>query len=161
MVYGRKHALFQIIWKSSSLGTALYSDSPKVLQANSPTSHKRGGEQGKREGGEEGAGGGRRGGGRREKRGREEGEEGEGGGRRGGGRRERGGKKGGRGKRGKFCARFARAAPEGRRETRGREGRGKEAGGGRGLPPVRPLIRVMVWVFCKTLRLICEYSTNS
>ena len=44
----------------------------------------------------------------------------------GGGRRGEGeGKKGGRGKRGKFCAREARAAPEGRRETRGREGGGR------------------------------------
>ena len=69
-----------------------------------------GGEEG--EGGE-GAGGGRRGGGRREKRGWEEGE---------------GRKKGREGKKGNFCARAARAAPEGRRETRGREGevRGRE-----------------------------------
>ena len=86
------------------------------------------GEKRGREEGEEGAGGGRRGGGRREKRGREERgrEEGE------------GRKKGREGERGNFCARFARAAPEGRRETRGREGGGKGAGGGRGLPPCPP-----------------------
>ena len=80
---------------------------------------KRDGEMGVREGGEEGEGGGRRGAGRREKmgrekRGREEGEE---------------RKKGREGKRGNFCAREARAPPEGRRETRG--GRG-EVWGGRG-----------------------------
>ena len=71
-----------------------------------------------------------------ETRGREEGEEGAGGGRRGegGGRRGAGG---GRGEEkregGKFCAREARADPEGRRETMGREGGGKGAGGGTGL----------------------------
>ena len=86
--------------------------------------HIRGGGQGKREGEkrgregrEEGEGGGRRGGGRREKRGREEGEEGAGGGR---GEEKREG-----GERGKFCAREARAAPEGRGEVRG--GKGGEA----------------------------------
>ena len=86
------------------------------------------GEMRGREGGEEGEGGGRRGGGRREKRGREKRgrEEGEGRG------------KGREGKRGKFCARAARAAPEGTRETRGREGGGKGAGGGRCLPPCPP-----------------------
>ena len=81
------------------------------------------GEKRGREEGEEGAGGGRRGGGRREKRGREEGE---------------GRKKGREGERGNFCAREARAAPEGRRETKGWEGGGKGAGGGRGLPPCPP-----------------------
>ena len=102
------------------------------------------GEMRGREGGEEGEGGGRRGGGRREKRG-------EGGGRRGGGRRERGGGKGREGKRGKFCAREARAAPEGRRETRGREGGGKGAGGGRGLPPCPPplLLTCLIDVGCE------------
>ena len=79
-----------------------------------------------REGGKEGEGGG---------------EEGEGGGRRGaggvrsgGGRREkragggRGEEKREGGERGQFCAREARAAPEGWRETRGWEGevRGRE-----------------------------------
>ena len=89
-------------------------------------------------------GGGRRGGGRREKRGREEGEEGEGGGRRGGGRRERGGKKGGRGKEENF-ARAKRAPLQkgggrqggGRGEVRGREG-------GEAYPPVRPLLSAKV-----------------
>ena len=97
------------------------------------------GEKRGREEGEQGEGGGRRGGGRRENRGREEGEEGAGGGRTGGGRREKRGreegegrKKGREGERGNFCARAARAAPEGRRETRGREG---EVRGRRGEKP--------------------------
>ena len=90
--------------------------------------------------------------GRGEKRGREGGEEGEGGGRRGGGRREKrrrekrgwkegeGRKKGREGERGNFCAREARAAPEGRRETRGREGEVRGREGGEAYPPVHPLI---------------------
>ena len=71
---------------------------------------------------------GRRGGGRGEKRGREEGE---------------GRKKGREGERGKFCARKARAAPEGRRETGG--GGGKGARGGEAYPPCPPPH------YCKTL----------
>ena len=73
-------------------------------------------------------GGGRRGGGRREKRGwrrekrgREEGE---------------GRKKGREGERGNFCARQARAAPEGRRETRGREGEVRGQEGREAYPPL-------------------------
>ena len=72
---------------------------------------------------------------------------GEGGGRRGGGRRERGGKKGGReGKRGKFCAREACAAPEGRRETRGREGEVRGREGGEAYPPFHPLLYSVLYI---------------
>ena len=85
-------------------------------------------------------------GGRGEKRGREEGEEGAGGGRRGVGRREKRGWEEGEGrqkwregKRGKFCARKARADPEGRRETRGGRGEVRGREGGEAYPPVRPL----------------------
>ena len=46
--------------------------------------------------------------------------------------------KGREGKRGKFCAREARAAPEGRRETRGWEGEVRGREGGEAYPPVRP-----------------------
>ena len=67
-------------------------------------------------GGRSGVGGGRRG--------REEGE---------------GKKKGREGETGKFCAREARAAPEGRRETRGGRGEVREREG-EAYPPVQPLI---------------------
>ena len=83
--------------------------------------------------------GGRRGGGRREKRGREEGEEGEGGTRRGDGRRERGGRKGGRGKEGIFAR--AKRAPLQKGGGRRGGGRGEVRGweGGEAYPPVHPL----------------------
>ena len=82
---------------------------------------------------------GRRGGWRREKRGREEGKEGEGGGRRGGGKRERGGRKGWREKE-EIFARAKRALLQKGGGRRGAGGGGKEVGGGRGIPPCPPLI---------------------